>query len=380
MRLLGTIENAPHAKRFSEFLTSKGIANHVDMTISTDWGSDNYGTPLSHIWVIQEDQVAEAKTYFENFQKNPDSIEPTLNEPYESLEKKPLQPPSPKEKAASSSEISSFIILLCSIIFSWQMLTIPPQLNVTSLPMEFALNAPPITKNLLYDYPKPLSVIDNIAKTFGRDSLLNPKSLPPEGLELLQKYQKSTIWPGAYTLLIAYFKGKPLPPFNQEELFEKIREGEWWRLVTPIFLHANIFHIFFNMIWLLILGIQMERALSRFQYIIFIILTAIASNTAQYLMTGFSFLGYSGVIVAMIGFIWARQTKAPWEGYFLDRSTLLFILIMLIIMLSFSVISFFSEIYFNQSAGVEIANSAHFTGGVLGYILGQMKFFKRKQF
>ena len=67
---------------------------------------------------------------------------------------------------------------------------------------------------------------------------------------------------------------------------ENVLQGQVWRLVTPIFLHFSFFHIFFNMWWLYDLGTQIEyRKGSKF-FLTFVILLAITSNLAQFLLLG----------------------------------------------------------------------------------------------
>ena len=42
----------------------------------------------------------------------------------------------------------------------------------------------------------------------------------------------------------------------------------------PILLHADIFHLFFNMLWLIVLGKQIEQRLKTGRYVLFILLIA----------------------------------------------------------------------------------------------------------
>lgn len=49
-----------------------------------------------------------------------------------------------------------------------------------------------------------------------------------------------------------------------------VEEGEYYRLLTSVFMHFGIHHITNNMIILFILGDNMERALGSVKYLIFI--------------------------------------------------------------------------------------------------------------
>ena len=53
---------------------------------------------------------------------------------------------------------------------------------------------------------------------------------------------------------------KPFLISTQESnFFKDILGGQIWRIITPIFLHFSILHIFFNMYWLYELGGQIEK-------------------------------------------------------------------------------------------------------------------------
>ncbi|HYE66809.1 MAG TPA: rhomboid family intramembrane serine protease [Pyrinomonadaceae bacterium] len=61
------------------------------------------------------------------------------------------------------------------------------------------------------------------------------------------------------------------------------QDGEWWRFVTPIFLHGSIIHLLFNMYGLWILGPYVERLYGSAKFVVFWILTGIAGVVASYL-------------------------------------------------------------------------------------------------
>lgn len=102
---------------------------------------------------------------------------------------------------------------------------------------------------------------------------------------------------------------------------QEVRNGQIWRLVTPIFIHFGIIHILFNMLWLRSLGTAIERRLGPFQLAALVIGIAIISNVGQYMLTGPSFGGMSGVVFGLLGYIWIRGRYDPNSGLYVDRLT-----------------------------------------------------------
>lgn len=111
----------------------------------------------------------------------------------------------------------------------------------------------------------------------------------------------------------------------------EVRQGEVWRLVTPIFLHMGIMHLLMNMYWLHFLGNLTEHLRGRWRYLAMVLVLAVFSNLVQYFWSGPNFGGMSGVISGLFGFVWFKTTFAPEEGYDLPQSTSLFFFLFLLL-------------------------------------------------
>ena len=67
-----------------------------------------------------------------------------------------------------------------------------------------------------------------------------------------------------------------------------LNENQWWRLISPIFIHFSFAHLAFNCLWIYILGEKIERIDGTFTFILIIAFTGIFSNFLQYFWTGSS--------------------------------------------------------------------------------------------
>lgn len=58
--------------------------------------------------------------------------------------------------------------------------------------------------------------------------------------------------------------------------------GQWWRLITPIFLHIGWVHLLMNSVILYYLGIQLESLLGHWRFALIYLLSGIAGNAASF--------------------------------------------------------------------------------------------------
>lgn len=84
---------------------------------------------------------------------------------------------------------------------------------------------------------------------------------------------------------------------------EGIAEGQWYRLVTSMFLHQEVWHIAFNMLGLWWLGGPLEAVLGRARYLALYLLSGLAGGALTYWLAAPNqpSLGASGAIFGLLG-------------------------------------------------------------------------------
>src|SRR3954453_17072175 len=110
-------------------------------------------------------------------------------------------------------------------------------------------------------------------------------------LELASPTLKSDLW------LIGAF---PPPPFQATE---GVAAGEYYRLLTAAFLHANLLHIALNMYALFLFGPPLEAALGRSRFLAVYLISAVGGTAASYAFSPAAqpSLGASGAVFGLLG-------------------------------------------------------------------------------
>ena len=83
----------------------------------------------------------------------------------------------------------------------------------------------------------------------------------------------------------------------------KILNGEYYRLLSCIFMHGGIIHLLCNMYCLYVIGPQVESFFGKFKYIIIYLLSGIIGSLMSLCITNSISLGASGAIFGLLGSI-----------------------------------------------------------------------------
>ncbi|QPB41607.1 rhomboid family intramembrane serine protease [Rodentibacter haemolyticus] len=135
------------------------------------------------------------------------------------------------------------------------------------------------------------------------------------------------------------------------------QERELWRYVTHSLVHLSNIHIIANLSWFWLFGGVIERYFGGFKLFLLFLLSALISGIAQNYFSGPDFFGLSGVVYAVLGYVFvvdklnANLFDLP-KGFFT----------MLLVGLAFGFISPLFDIY--------IGNAAHISGLLVGLVWG----------
>jgi rhomboid protease GluP len=80
-----------------------------------------------------------------------------------------------------------------------------------------------------------------------------------------------------------------------------IAAGQYWRLITPIFIHANLLHIFVNMYSLYIIGPPVEAPYGYARFLLIYFLSGIAGVVLSFALSPNPSIGASGAIFGLVG-------------------------------------------------------------------------------
>jgi len=146
-----------------------------------------------------------------------------------------------------------------------------------------------------------------------------------------------------------------------------VSEGEYWRLLLPIFIHVGIIHLLFNQLALLIFGRLNEYSYGKLQFLTIYIFSGLFANLLSYYITPFNIsAGSSGGIFGIAGSYLSFLLFQKPKNLIDNKENLLGISIIISINLLYGL------------TDSKIDNWAHIGGLISGFIIGLLilKIFK----
>lgn len=144
-----------------------------------------------------------------------------------------------------------------------------------------------------------------------------------------------------------------------------ILEGEYWRFITPIFIHGSLVHLLVNCYSLYIIGSLVERLYGRSKFIIGYMIAGLLGNLFSFLFVPAPSVGASGAIFGLMGILLYFGLEKPLQfKIYFGRSIITTILINLV--------------YGFMGTGID--NFAHLGGLIGGFLaIGMLSNTKEKR-
>ncbi len=306
MRFIGTISTEPDARRFCDYLLTQEIDAHAEeQTSDRAW----------QVWIEHDDDVDAGKIEFEQFRQSPADAKYNASSAAKKL--RDAEQKQAMKRRANYRDV-----------------------RTTWASASMGKYGTPVAVTLIF-----LCVIVGGFTQFGekRDSPIYHALLFDYNREVFSNTEDLT---------------------REPSMFDSIKRGEVWRLVTPMFIHYGPMHLVFNLMWLWQLGRIIEsRKGSLFFAMITLAISAI-SCTAQALWAYSLFGGMSGVVAGLLGYAWMKSRLQPYEGIHVSTQTVSYMIAWLVIC-SFGFVG-------------SIANAAHWGGLAIGMMIGVVPYVVRR--
>lgn len=261
MRQIGQLADEAQARIFNDHL----VANHIRNEIEPD------GT-VWEIWILDEEQVEDAKARLERFRANPDAAE------FRSARSKAAE-----VRTVEARDMADYRrrVRTRQGIF--------PKLG--------GYGVGPLTFGLIL-----LCVALAVYSQLGYDR------------EVVRRF------------ILA-------DPENANGTFlPEVRGGDYLRLLSPAFVHFGPLHLIFNLMWLYQLGCMIEARRGTLTLAVLVVVTAAGPFLAEYLWRGPAYAGgMSGVVYGLAGYVWMRGKYDIASGVQLDRTSLQWLLVWLVV-------------------------------------------------
>lgn len=298
MRQIGTLASQTNADRLAAFLVTKGISAHTEAD-GGEWA----------IWVRDENRLAEAREAFQDFKHNPDDSR------YKNVERTASQ--LRREEAEQREAARKHVVEMRG---KWG-----KSGTAKRAPLVFVLIGACVMASLWTN------------------------SMNDSGNRTSSKQEQSL-------LFASYASYSTADPDDPLRAFVDIRQGEVWRLITPIFMHGDIWHLVMNVYWIYYLGSQIEHFEGSWKLGLLVLTAAIIPNVVQAVSQGPNFLGISGVGVAFFGYVWIKTKYDPASRLYISNVTI-------VIFIAYLFYCLFQK---------GIANEAHFVGLGVGVIMAYL--------
>jgi membrane associated rhomboid family serine protease len=175
------------------------------------------------------------------------------------------------------------------------------------------------------------------------------------GQDLLQRAEKDTaVWralmfmgrPEPVTLVllvmlaVVYLIGDVFLSSDLQEKFllwagnssATVQDGEWWRVFTALFLHANWLHLTMNGAGLWIFGTAVEKTMGRWRFLVVFLLSGALANLASAFVAHYDVaIGASGGIFGVIGAFAVAVWRLRSPMYHALRRRLLVVLALMVV-------------------------------------------------